>query len=292
VVPLLGLMIGGSFTPALVHEAPHWAASLAGMAVYTVAATALVYAAFRRVAGMDPVTAYFAAAPGGLTAMILTGRAMGGDERIISLVHVLRIVFVVLTIPVGYQLLSAYDGASATRVMGSVADLRPAGLAVLVAAAVAGILAGRLMRLPTPGLTGPMLLFGALHVAGITMVRPPAEVVLVGQLVMGATVGARFAGLSRLALAVTAGRGLLATALMLALAGAASLLLAAATGLDAGALMLAFAPGGLVEMSLISLAMDIDPAFVAVHHMLRIILVVLGAPLVFRLLGFTTARRQ
>ena len=48
-------------------------------------------------------------------------------------------------------------------------------------------------------------------------------------------------------------------------------------------LLLAFSPGGVVEMSLISLAMGVDIAFVSTHHFLRIFLIILLAPMVFAL---------
>jgi uncharacterized membrane protein AbrB (regulator of aidB expression) len=46
--------------------------------------------------------------------------------------------------------------------------------------------------------------------------------------------------------------------------------------------VLAYAPGGFAEMSLIALALSVDSAFVASHHLIRIILVVTLAPLLFR----------
>ena len=48
------------------------------------------------------------------------------------------------------------------------------------------------------------------------------------------------------------------------------------------AVILAYAPGGLAEMSLVALALAIDSAFVASHHVLRIMMIVIAAPLFFR----------
>ena len=49
------------------------------------------------------------------------------------------------------------------------------------------------------------------------------------------------------------------------------------TGYSLVLLLLAFIPGGFTEMSLIALAMGLDPAFVVTHHSLRVFLVVLIA---------------
>ena len=59
----------------------------------------------------------------------------------------------------------------------------------------------------------------------------------------------------------------------------------AARGLPVAALVLAFAPGGRAEMTLIALALGVDPAFVSTHHVVRIFLVVILAPMAFKLIA-------
>jgi uncharacterized membrane protein AbrB (regulator of aidB expression) len=63
-----------------------------------------------------------------------------------------------------------------------------------------------------------------------------------------------------------------------------------ATGIPARQVLLAYAPGGLAEMSLIALSLDIDAAYVSTHHILRILFVIGIAPLVFRLLAASGVR--
>ena len=103
-------------------------------------------------------------------------------------------------------------------------------------------------------------------------------------MVIGTSIGCRFVNIPVMrvlkVLMVSAG----ATCFMLALAVAAALGVEAATGLPFPALWLAFAPGGLAEMTLISLAMGIDTAFVSTHHLLRVVFMVTAAPLVFALI--------
>ncbi|MBM3558563.1 MAG: AbrB family transcriptional regulator [Alphaproteobacteria bacterium] len=43
--------------------------------------------------------------------------------------------------------------------------------------------------------------------------------------------------------------------------------------------------GGVTEMSLVALALSLDVAFVATHHLARILMIVTGAPIAFRLPG-------
>ena len=54
-------------------------------------------------------------------------------------------------------------------------------------------------------------------------------------------------------------------------------------------LLLAYAPGGLAEMSLIALALNANAPFVATHHIARIAMVVIAAPAAFKLVD---ARRR
>jgi uncharacterized membrane protein AbrB (regulator of aidB expression) len=51
------------------------------------------------------------------------------------------------------------------------------------------------------------------------------------------------------------------------------------TGIDLVVLLLAYAPGGVAEMSLIALAIGADAGFVAVHHLVRIVCVMVAVPL-------------
>jgi uncharacterized membrane protein AbrB (regulator of aidB expression) len=72
---------------------------------------------------------------------------------------------------------------------------------------------------------------------------------------------------------------------MLVVAVAFAFIAAELTGLQASQIFLAYSPGGLTEMLLLALAMGQDVAFVSVMHLLRILLVIMGAPLVFGRIG-------
>ena len=104
------------------------------------------------------------------------------------------------------------------------------------------------------------------------------------QVVVGAMVGSRFDGVKPRVV----GRALLlatgATVLLLGFAALFGALVAHTVGIPFTAALLAFSPGGLAEMSLIALSLNVDAAYVSGHHIVRIFLIVLAAPQVFRLL--------
>src|SRR5690606_8094836 len=86
-ITVLGVMLGSAFKPEMIERAGEWLGLIALMLVYVPVTTAICYLLFRRLAGLDPVTAYFAATPGGLQEMTLVGEAYGGDGRSIILTH-------------------------------------------------------------------------------------------------------------------------------------------------------------------------------------------------------------
>ena len=61
---------------------------------------------------------------------------------------------------------------------------------------------------------------------------------------------------------------------MLALPCALALALAGPVGEPVTAVILAFAPGGISEMSLVALSLQLSMVYVTLHHLLRILLTV------------------
>lgn len=281
---VLGVMLGSSFSPALFGALSHWVPSLLGLLVFTVATPFLASVVFRRFGGHDPVTSYFAAAPGGINEMVAIGGALGGNERTIALVHALRILFVVFTVPVWYRV-TGDIGPRGAAAGPSVFDggFGGAEALVLVVCAVAGLPVGKLLRLPAWHLTGPMALSAAAHLGGLTALTPPVELVALAQVVVGSALGARFAGTPVQGLAKAALLAVASSVIMLLLAMVLAEVVAEITGRPFTLLLLAYVPGGVAEMSLVSLALGMDVAFVATHHLARIVLVIGLAPAVFRL---------
>ena len=283
-VTVLGVMLGSAFSPEILDRLLEWAVSLTSLVVYAAVSGGLCLLFFSRMARFDPVTSYFAAMPGGLAEMTLVGGAMGGDERAISLIHSSRLLIVILVLPFAFQLLLGYDPAQRPDAGDTLAAIPPLDLAVLTACGALGYLLAKALRIPAAAVVGPMLLSAGVHLAGVTAARPPSELIAAAQVIVGSAIGCRFAGVSRDFVRRTFAAALGGTAIHIATSLSFAGLLAAATGLGFEALVLAYSPGGLAEMSLIALALGFDAAFVATHHIFRIFTIVVFAPAAFRLL--------
>jgi len=281
-VPVIGVAIGGAVTPDLMRDAARWWPSLAALCLFIPAAHLASYALFRRVGRLDGPTAWFAAMPGGLIEAVAMGEANGADARMLSLLQFLRLILCILIVPTAFMLIEgvAVGSASGTTIEAGGA-LGPWDIAVLFACGALGLLVGRRIGLPAALVTGPILLSGAAHLAGITDAVPPPWSIALTQLVVGLTLGIRFAGLSGREIR----RGVLLTTLSvgmaLGIAALFGLVLSGIVGERIEAVVLAFAPGGVVEMSLVAISLEIGVLYVTAHHVARIVLAVLFARLGF-----------
>jgi len=283
-VPVLGVMLGSGITSEVLDAARQWALSFALLPLFLLVAASASYTVYRRIGRYDPVTAFFSAMPGGLNEMLILGAEKGGNERHIAMAHAGRVLIVISFVGLFFGLVMGVStGGQTGRPWIGLDALTLRDFAVLGACAVIGVPLGSRLRLPASPVMGPMILSGIAHATHMVEVPPPTLLVIGAQVVVGTVIGCRFLG----ATAREIGRDLwlacLSSGVMLIVALGFSELLALMTGIDLSQAFLAYSPGGLMEMSLLALAMGQDLAYVSVTHLVRIMMVVAAAPLAFRL---------
>ena len=279
---VLGIAIGTSVTPALVAELPSMVASLALVPVYIVVIGLIGVPFFRRVCGFDPVTAFYAAMPGGAADMTIFGQEAGANVRQLSLVHVTRLMVIMVVAPI--ILVNIY-GVGLTHPVGPPAsDLPVSEMLIMAVAAIVGWKGGERIGLFGAAILGPLLVSAILSLAGILHLRPPREALLAAQFLIGMGIGVSYVGVTLRELRNTVTGGAAFVLILAALAGAVTELVTL-TGLAPPVEgFLAFIPGGQAEMSMLALVSGADLSFVVVHHLTRILVVILGAPILFRLM--------
>ncbi|UCH73902.1 MAG: AbrB family transcriptional regulator [Rhodospirillales bacterium] len=279
---VLGVMLGSTFAPDMLARIGQWFGSLTLLSVCVLLTAAIAYPYFRRIAGFDPVTAFFCAMPGGMASMVAIAGAAGADERKVGLIHGSRVLLVVFAIPIWFQVTGQLQGVDRSTLGVGIESVEVRELLILTGAGALGWVLAWKLRMPSPMMLGPLIVSAALHITGLTESQPPRELVNLAQLIIGASVGCRFAGVAprEILRALAIGAGL--TVVMLAIAAMFALAGGYLFSASLPALVLSFAPGGLPEMSLAALALGVDVAFVVTHHVTRIILVVAIAPAVFR----------
>lgn len=279
----LGVAVGASITPEVLTGLPAIAGSLAIVPVFIAVIALVGYPLFRRGFGFDHPTAWYAAMPGGLQDMLVFGEEAGGDIRALSLIHATRVLVIVTVAPL---IMTFYWSVDLSQPPGApISSVAWDQIALMVAAGFLGWKVAERVGLFGASILGPMILTAALSLTGIIQTRPPAEIIQAAQFFIGIAVGVKYVGITGRELRIDVTAGLLYS-LVLAVISLIFLevvyLLGLAPALDA---FLAFLPGGQAEMVVIAIIAGADLAYVVSHHILRIVLVILLAPLAARLLG-------
>ena len=279
---ILGVAVGATFTTTLLVSMGGMWPTLLMIPVMTSCIGLLGVVYFQRLWGFDFATSYYASMPGGLQDMLVFGEEAGGDVRTLSLIHATRVMVIVVALPF---LLSWIWNADLTNPPGApAATIGASQLGLMVFCGLAGWQIARRAGMFGATILGPLLLAAALALAGILQHRPPAEAIWAAQFFIGMSVGCKYAGvtMAEVRKTVTAGLGFCVILLMLTVVFAETIHLAGfAPPMET---ILAFAPGGQAELTVLALIVGADMAFVVAHHVLRIFVVILGAPLFARLL--------
>ena len=270
---LTGTATGSAVTPEALGAAALWPFSLVALVGATALLTGAGYAIFRRFGGCDRQTAFFAAAPGALTAVIVLAEAEGADMTRVAIAQTLRLAVLAAVAPLALSTVHSpaplHDGAG---LVGA------AGWGLTAAAALAGGLIARALKWPAALFLGPMAAVGALHGCGLVGAAfPPWALTLISG-ALGATVGLRFRGVDVKDLLRFLPASLAALLAMAAIGLAAGWLAGTLSGVGPAAGMIAFAPGSMDVMIAISLALGASPAYVAAHHTVRFLGLMLGLP--------------
>lgn len=285
-VPVIGVSIGGAFTPAVLTEAGVWWPSLLALVVFLPLAHATGFAIYRA-GGLPRVESFFGAVPGGLIETVQLGEEAGGNVQLMTVLQFLRLILTIIAVPLIFTAATggAVGSASGAALPAADVALTLREVVILLLAGALGFALGRLVHLPAAIMTGPIAASALAHAAGLVEGVPPGWLLALTQVVVGCGLGARFAGAERRMLLRAARLALVNAVAALTLAFAFAALLHGWVGEPVAAVFLAFAPGGLAEMSLIALSLQMSLVYVTLHHVARIILSVLIAKAGARLMG-------
>ncbi|WP_170149632.1 AbrB family transcriptional regulator [Rhodoplanes roseus] len=287
---IVGLSLGSVVNPESLHGVAAWPISIAAVVVAMGCVTVSTMFYLRKVHGWDTMTALFAGVPGALSQVLAHAVEEKCDVRGIAIVQTMRVVILTVGVPV---VLAAFGQSGPTRLAVQPSGLldAPAELAALFAAALA--VGGLLLRIGFPGglMIGPMAVSAVLHGTGLVTVTLPVWVTIAGMIGLGAVSGSRFANTSvQLVLSYLAA-ALGSFAVAVTVSAVFVLALAATLGLRLGDLTVAFAPGAIDAMMVLSLALHIDPVFVGAHHIARVFAVSFSLPVVVRYMTRRQAHR-
>lgn len=276
---ILGVAIGASITPELFTRLDTMIGSVAFVPLMLIV-IGIVGVPYFRLAGFDKPTSFYAAMPGGLQDMLAFGEEAGGDVRALSLIHATRVLVIVAVLPFFLQFFREVD---LTISPGVAAGQTPISqMLIMVFCAAFGWWGARKIRLFGASILGPLIIAMILSLSGVLTVRPPTEAILLAQFFIGLGIGVKYVGITMKEIRhdITAAIGFcVVLAIISGVFIEVILLLGLGTDIDT---ILSFAPGGQAEMAVIAIVAGADVAHVVAHHLVRIVMVIIGAPLFAR----------
>lgn len=252
---------------------------------------------------LDILTSFFGTAPGGLSAMPGIAEEVGANTAVVSLIQTMRIFLVVLTVPIAVSLWG--DTASFSAVSSGV-SLEPSNFEmsqlvwtlVLALTAWAGYYLGKILKFPAPWLLGSMASVSLIQLGSSSYIGYelsawwPDSLIIFSQILIAASIGSRFQREMLFGLKKTLLISLLSTIGLISAMFLCAIFVSNLTGISLITAVLAFAPGGIAEMTTTSVVLNADSTFVLAVQVLRVVIVCLVLPPFFKLLHGWDERKK
>jgi len=276
----LGATMGASVTPGTIEQLAQTPLTLAGLFVCLIAIMLSVASYLRYVHGFNWLDAQLSAAPGASLYVLALAEETGADVRRVAVIQIIRLVALIILLPFVFAIFGFVGdiGASPT----AMRPMHWPEVAILAAAAALCAALFERFKVPTGAMFGAIFAGGLLFGTGTVTTGLPEWMMLPGFLVIGAIVGSTFQGTTRsqfLETLVAAG-GTIAVGCIVSLAIAVPM--AQVAQISLAQMWLAYAPGGVDAMAVLALAIGLEPAFVAAHHLARFIGLAMFLPFWFR----------
>lgn len=277
---IIGITMGAGVTPETIETAQRWPGSLLLLFVGLMLIMVLGTYGLKKLFGYDTRTAFLSSVPGHLSFILSLSSDTKTDQTALSIMQSCRVLFLTLVVPFLAGLLSDWSLPHHTSTLPTMPlpDLALVGFAALVI----GFVFVKL-KVPAAILLGGLFISALAHATDISHGNVPEWLSFPAFAVMGAIIGTRFSGVRwpelRPALAGAGYVTLISTGVSLALA----LVLAWFLRLPLTHILVAVAPGGLEAMAAMGVLLGINPAFVAAHHVSRLLFLSIALPLAMRL---------
>lgn len=276
---VIGTGVATLLTPAVVSDLVKLFPLMLGAAIVANLVAVVLAWPVGKIAGIDRVSSILACLPAGMAEMATLARDLNAQEHAVTLIHTLRVILVVTLMPI-------LLGVSGARRPAPHVDLSALDAALLVGVFIGGFLLARVaarVGLLNPWVIAPMALGIAAVGMGGSLPRLPQWVVVVAQLAIGASLGARFRIRQMRELPRAAVGGVFVALVLIAIlpVGLAELV-NVFSEFDFTTLSLSLAPGGLGEMIASAKALGLASATVAGFQFVRAVVTNLVVPILIK----------
>ena len=279
---ILGLHIGNYIDQNLFNQMINWFWTSVIMLIYIIICILIVSKYLQKYAGYGEKASIFSSAPGALGPLMILAENEKTDLSQVATSHLIRLIIIITVIPfiivnnTGSEvlLLDNFDYMGQNHLK----------LILLIIASLFFIFIFDKIRVPAALLSGTLFASGLLQITDIASYKLPDASINFCLLILGASVGCRFAEKTVKEIANNSLHSIVATTILVLLGLLAAYIATFFVDTNILTLILSFSPGGIYEVAVIAIAFDLDPDFVAFHHIIRLLFILFTVPIFLRVL--------
>ena len=282
---LLGLYIGNYIDKDLFSQIHEWVFTSLIMFVYIILSIFIVSIYLQKFSKYEKKTSIFSAAPGALGPLMILAEDQKTDLSHVATSHLIRLIIIVTVFP--FFVNSYYDANIAEFIQEEPKDQNIFYLSILIILSIIFIFIFDKLKVPAALLAGTLVASGLLQITEIASYQISPKIVDYCLLILGASVGCRFADKTFTEIAKNALHSFVATFLLVFLGVIAALVASLIIDKNFFTLLLSYCPGGIYEVAVIAIFFDLDPEFVSFHHIIRLLMILFIVPFILRFLKKT-----
>ena len=282
---LLGLYIGNYIDKDLFSQIHEWAFTSFIMFAYIILSIFVVSIYLQKFSNYEKKTSIFSAAPGALGPLMILAEDQKTDLSHVATSHLIRLIIIVTAFP--FFVNSYYESSLGDFVQETLKDQNLSHLFILIIFSIILILIFDRFKLPAALLAGTLVASGFLQITEIASYQISPKIVDYCLLILGASVGCRFADKTFNEVAKNAFHSFIATFLLVLLGVIAAFAASLVIDKNFFTLLLSYCPGGIYEVAVIAIFFNLDPEFVSFHHIIRLLMILFVVPIILRFLKKT-----
>ena len=191
VLIFLGLYIGNYVDKNLFSQIHQWAWTSLIMLAYIVVSVLLVSKYLQKFSGYGKKTSVFSAAPGALGPLLILAEDEKSDLSQVATAHLIRLIIIITVFP--FVVNSFYDTENIKIVETVNENQNILHLLILIALSMLLIIIFDKLKVPAALLAGTLIASGFLQITEIASYKLPSNIIDYCLLILGSSVGCRFA---------------------------------------------------------------------------------------------------
>ena len=280
VLIFLGLYIGNYVDKSLFSQIHQWAWTSLIMLAYIVVSVLLVSKYLQKFSGYAKKTSIFSAAPGALGPLLILAEDEKSDLSQVATSHLIRLIIIITVFPFIVNSFNENDNLNLTTTILAKQNIND--LFILVISSIILIILFDKLKVPAALLSGTLVASGILQITEIASYKLPPDIIDYCLLILGSSVGCRFADKTFNEISKNAIHSFVATFFLVVLGLIAAFAASLVIEKNFFTLLLSYCPGGIYEVAVIAIFFNLDPEFVSFHHIIRLLLILFIVPIILK----------